>query len=49
MKSISNTLWGIVLIVLGLILGLNATGLIDIDLFFAVQKKAYVNSVVDYF
>lgn len=35
MKSISNTLWGIVLIILGLILGLNATGLIDIDLFFA--------------
>ena len=35
MKSISNTLWGIVLIVLGLILGLNATGLINIDLFFA--------------
>lgn len=35
MKNVSNTLWGIVLIALGLILGLNATGLVDIDIFFA--------------
>ena len=35
MKNISNTLWGIVLIALGLILGLNATGLVDINIFFA--------------
>lgn len=34
MKDIRNVLWGLVLIVIGLILGLNALDIVDIDLFF---------------
>lgn len=34
MKSVSKLLWGLVLIVLGVILGTNALGVTDIDIFF---------------
>lgn len=34
MNKISNVLWGLVLIVLGIICGLNATGITDINVFF---------------
>lgn len=34
MNKISNILWGLVLIVLGIICGLNATGITDINVFF---------------
>ena len=34
MKKFGNILWGLVFIVLGLILGLNAMGITDIDIFF---------------
>ena len=34
MKKVSNILWGIVLIVLGVIFGLNAVGITDINVFF---------------
>lgn len=34
MKSFSNILWGIVLVLLGLVFGLNAIGVTDINLFF---------------
>lgn len=34
MKKIGNVMWGLVLITLGIIFGLNATGLADINVFF---------------
>ena len=34
MKKTSNIIWGVILIVLGLIFGLNAMGITDIDIFF---------------
>lgn len=34
MKNISKGLWGIVLIVIGLVIGLNSFGITDIDIFF---------------
>ena len=34
MKEMKNVLWGMVLIILGLILGGNALGIFDINLFF---------------
>lgn len=34
MEKISNFMWGLVLIILGIIFGLNATGLMDINIFF---------------
>ena len=34
MKKVGNILWGIVLIVLGIIIGLNATGVTHINIFF---------------
>ena len=34
MKNFRNILWGIVLIIVGLIWGLNATGITDINIFF---------------
>lgn len=34
MKKIGNVLWGVVLVVVGIIFGLNAVGLTDIDIFF---------------
>lgn len=34
MKKIRNTLWGIVLIVLGLIIGGNALGITNVNIFF---------------
>lgn len=34
MKDLSRILWGIVLILLGIIWGLNATGVTNIDIFF---------------
>ena len=34
MKKIGNILWGIVLIILGVIIGLNATGITNINIFF---------------
>lgn len=34
MKKVSNMLWGIVLIIIGVIFGMNALGLSDIDIFF---------------
>ncbi|MCI8291008.1 MAG: hypothetical protein HFJ25_01960, partial [Clostridia bacterium] len=34
MKKFGNILWGLVFIVLGLVLGLNAMGITDIDIFF---------------
>ena len=34
MKKFGNVLWGIVLIVVGVIFGLNAVGLTDINVFF---------------
>lgn len=34
MKSVSKLLWGLVLIVLGVVLGTNALGVTDIDIFF---------------
>lgn len=34
MKKIGNVLWGLVLIVIGLIIGLNALGITDINIFF---------------
>lgn len=34
MKKIGNALWGIVFILLGLILGMNALGIVDINIFF---------------
>ena len=35
MKNLRNILWGIVLIVLGLIMGANSLGIVNVDLFFA--------------
>ena len=34
MKKVGNILWGIVFIVIGIIFGLNAMGITDIDIFF---------------
>lgn len=34
MKKVSNMLWGIVLIIIGVIFGMNALGISDIDIFF---------------
>lgn len=34
MKKLGNILWGVVLIALGIIIGLNATGVTDINIFF---------------
>ena len=34
MSNLKNTLWGILLIVVGLIIGLNALGITNIDIFF---------------
>ena len=34
MKNSKGTIWGIVLIALGIIIALNATGIVDINLFF---------------
>lgn len=34
MKNLSRILWGIVLVLLGIIWGLNATGITNIDIFF---------------
>ena len=34
MKDLSRILWGIVLVLLGIIWGLNATGVTNIDIFF---------------
>ena len=34
MKKFGNILWGIVLIILGLIIGANALGIADINIFF---------------
>ena len=34
MKKVGNILWGLVFIVLGLIFGLNALGITDINIFF---------------
>ena len=35
MKNLRNILWGIVLIVLGLIMGANSLGIVNVDLFFS--------------
>ena len=35
MKKFGNILWGIVLIVIGLIVGGNTLGIINVDIFFA--------------
>lgn len=34
MKKVGNILWGVVLIILGVIIGLNATGVTNINIFF---------------
>ena len=34
MKKFGNILWGVVLIIVGVIFGLNAVGLTDINIFF---------------
>ena len=34
MKKVENVLWGVVFIIIGLILGLNALGVTNIDIFF---------------
>ena len=36
MKNFKNILWGVILIIIGIILGGNSLGLIDIDIFFDV-------------
>ena len=44
MKDLSRILWGIVLVLLGIIWGLNATGITNIDIFFEDRKSTRLNS-----
>ena len=39
MKKFGNILWGIVLIVLGLIIALNALGITSINIFFGMRSE----------
>lgn len=34
MNNIKNILWGIILVIIGVIIGLNTMGITDIDIFF---------------
>lgn len=34
MNNIKNILWGIILVIIGVIIGLNTIGITDIDIFF---------------
>lgn len=42
MKKFGNILWGLVFIVVGLIIGCNAMGITDINIFFTEIGRAHV-------
>ena len=47
MKKFGNVLWGIVLIIIGLIIGGNALGITNINIFFLIRMCA-ISLSIDY-